>query len=157
MMTNRISNQVKALFITDDTSQMIKVPQSKCLTLQHYHYKCQRNRDEMGYPYGSTLSVLLDCTFRNVPDTQVLYERLRDNKPYTYTFVFNATFDVSKYLESYENAMTVNGYIVDIEEKFDTKPIVDGECEQMLVHVKLLLSNIIYKGKSSDKILSITK
>lgn len=156
-MTNNISNQVKALFITDDIAEMSQIPQSKCLTLQHYHYKCQRSRDDMGNPYGATLTVLLNCSFRNIPDTQMFYERLHDNNPYTYTFIFNATFDEYKNLERYENAMTVKGYIVDIEEQFDSKPMVNGKSDQMLVNVKLLLTRITYKGKTSDKVLSITQ
>ena len=152
-----ISNNIKAILIPEDFSEITRVSQEKCLTLQHFDYKCQRSRNEEGIPYGSTVSVTLNCTIRTTCDLQVYYDRLKSNSPYTYTFVFNAIFDTQKCLSDYEDAMIVSGYIIDIEENFDSATNENGEDEQMLINIKILLSNITYVGKNSNKTLSIIK
>ena len=152
-----ISNNIKAILIPEDFSEITRVSQDKCLTLQHFDYKCQRSRNEEGIPYGSTVSVTLNCTIRTINDLQVYYDRLKSNAPNTYTFAFNATFDAQKCLSDYEDAMIVSGYIIDIEENFDSAKNENGESEQMLINIKILLSSITYVGKNSNKTLSIIK
>lgn len=152
-----LSNNIKAILIPEDFSEMARVSQDKCLTLQHFDYKCQRCRNEEGTPYGSTVSVILNCTFRTVEDLHIYYDCLKKNSPQAFTFIFNATFDPHKHLYDYEDAMIVNGYVVDIEEDFNSAMNEAGETEQILCNVKMLLSNITYVGKSSNKTLSIIK
>lgn len=150
-----VSNNIKALLITEDLSDTTRVTQEKCLTLQHFDYKCQRARNEAGDPYGSTVSVTLNCTMRAAGGLQVFYDRLKSNAIYSYTCVFNATFDDQKLLADYEEAMTFSGYVVDIEEVFDSDTRLTEENEQMLINVKILLSQITYVGRTSNKTLDI--
>ncbi len=150
-----LSNNIKAILIPEDFTEMKRVAQDKCLTVQHFDYKCQRCRNEEGVPYGSTVSVILNCTIRTVNSLQSYYDNLKSNSPYTYTFIFNAVFDEQKTLSDYEDAMIVAGHIVDIEEDFNSAKNEDGESEQIQFNVKILLSNITYVGKSSNKKLSI--
>lgn len=152
-----ISNNIKATLILEDFSGMKKVAQEKCLTVQHFDYKCQRCRNEEGIPYGSTVSVILNCTIRTVNNLQGFYDNLKSNNPFTYTFVFNATFDEQKKLADYEDAMIVVGHIIDIDEDFNSAANDSGDTEQILCNIKLLLSSITYVGKNSNKKLSIIK
>ena len=151
----RLSNNIKALLIPEDFTEMKGVAQEKCLTVQHFDYKCQRCRNEEGVPYGSTVSVILSCTIRTVNSLQSYYDNLKSNNPNTYTFVFNAVFDEQKKLSDYEDAMIVAGHIINIEEEFNSASNEDGESEQILFNVKILLSSITYVGKNSNKKLSI--
>ena len=152
-----LSNNIKALLIPEDFTEMKGVAQEKCLTVQHFDYKCQRCRNEEGVPYGSTVSVILNCTIRTANSLQTYYDNLKSNNPYSYTFVFNAVFDRQKKLSDYEDAMIVAGHIIDIEEEFNSAKNEKGESEQILCNIKILLSSITYVGKSSNKTLSIIK
>ena len=151
----RLSNNIKAILIPEDFTEMKRVAQEKCLTVQHFDYKCQRCRNEEGVPYGSTVSVILSCTIRTVNSLQSYYDNLKSNNPNTYTFVFNAVFDEQKKLSDYEDAMIVAGHIINIEEEFNSASNEDGESEQIQFNVKILLSCITYVGKNSNKKLSI--
>lgn len=152
-----LSNNIKAILIPEDFTEMAKVSQDKCLTLQHFDYKCQRCRNEEGIPYGSTVSVILNCTIRTVEDLHVYYDCLKKNAPQAFSFIFNATFDNYRHLWDYEDAMIATGYVVDIEEDFNSATNEAGDTEQILCNIKILLSNITYVGKSSNKTLSIIK
>lgn len=150
-----VSNHIKALLIAEDITETSRVAQHKCLTLQHFDYKCQRPRNEAGEPYGATVSVTLNCTLRSTDDIRVFYDRLKSNAVFSYTCVFNAVFDAQKNLSDYEDAMIVTGYVIDVEEEFDSASGEKGDNEQMLVHVKILLSSITYVGRNNNKTLSI--
>ncbi len=152
-----LSNNIKAILIPEDFTEMKRVAQEKCLTVQHFDYKCQRCRNEEGVPYGSTVSVILNCTIRTANSFQAYYDNLKSNNPYSYTFIFNAVFDQQKQLADYEDAMVVTGHIIDIEESFNSAKNAEEESEQMLCYIKILLSGITYVGKSSNKVLSIIK
>lgn len=150
-----LSNHIKALLVTEDISEVARVAQDKCLTLQHFDYKCQRSRDDEGKPYGSTISVTLNCTMRSTDGMRVFYDRIKSIATHNFTFVFNATFDDQRFLADYEDAMIVSGYVTDIEEDFDSSTDGLETGEQMLIHVKILLSRITYVGRISNKILPI--
>ena len=156
-MAELLSNHIKASLITEDISETHNILQSKCHIVQHFDYKCQRSRNEEGEAYGTTISAILNCTIQSADNLQVFYERMQSSSPHTYTFLFNSTFDERKELSDYEDAMIVTGYIVDIEEIFDTSSSSPDETTQMLLKFQILLSNITYVGKNNDKILSITK
>lgn len=149
------SNHIKALLIARDFTEEGRVSQDQCLTLQHFDYKCQHCRNENGEPYGSTVSATLNCTMRSTGNIQVFYDRLKSSAIHGYTFVFNAVFDDLRLLTDYEDAMIVRGYVVDVEEDFTTAPDDNGDTRQMLLHVKILLSNITYIGRTSNRTLPI--
>lgn len=129
--------------------------QEHCLVLQHFDYKCQRSRNESGEPYGTTMSATLNCTIRSAGCLQVFYDHLKSNATHNYTFAFNATFDEQKLLYDYEDAMVVSGYIIDVEEDFDTDSDENDETRQMLLSIKILLSNITYIGRTTNRTLPI--
>lgn len=156
-MAELLSNHIKALLFTEDVSETRNILQSKCHVVQHFDYKCQRPRNEEGEAYGKTISAILNCTILSADNLQVFYEQMQSSSPHAYTFLFNSTFDERKELTDYEDAMIVIGYIVDIEETFDTTSSSPDETTQMLLKFQILLSNITYVGKNNNKILSITK
>lgn len=154
-MLDLFSNQTKALLIAEDISEMAVVAQQNCITLQHFDYSCFRNRNELGEPYGSTISAILQFSIKSMSGNicKFLYERMKDNSAYSYTFVFNATFDSQKHLAHYDDAMVASGYVVDVEEAFSTTFSTGADTEQMTMNVKLLLTSLVYIGKSSNKTL----
>ena len=137
-----------------------KLEKRLCQTIQHFSYKCQRNRNDAGIPYGNTTPTELQFTVKleSPDDSKVFYQQMQSNELFDHTFIFNATFDENDRLKSYGDAMVVRGYVVDVKEDYDATVTKDGFVQQILIHVTLLLSSITYVGKEDkgNKQLEIT-
>ena len=143
------------LYIGDFTHDYKSVPREGYLTVQQYAYACMRSRNDAGFPYGPVLTTILDFTIRlQLPeDSKVFHKRMHDNNPYPYSFVFDPEFMTTdkKNLKEFASAMIVAGHIIDVEETLDAKPDTKGTSKQVEVHLKLLVSEIIYVGKTQQK------
>jgi hypothetical protein len=133
------------------------VVQSQCFTVQDYHYHCYRERDEQGNPYGGILSDYLDFTVvvSDLDACKFFYQcmDLSENTPMS--FIFNANFSPSGRLINYEDGMITYGYVVNVDEGCMNDDN-SGE-EQVLIHVKMLLSNVYFLGNNAVHFLEITK
>lgn len=158
-MPGTILNQLKALLVLEDiTEQGLDVRQNNSFTVQHFSYTCCRRRNDSGIPYGPTLPAYLDFTVKVVSGNngKAFFERMQTNETFPYSFLFNANFTTMHHLAEYEDAMVASGYIVDVEEDLESVPVPDGTTEQMLIHVRLLISNLAYLGKERTLKLMIT-
>ena len=81
-----------------------------------------------------------------------LYDRLQSDELYHFSVVFNASFDEFKLLKEYGDAMMVVGYIVEIEEEFDT---VDKPKQGMMLSMKILLHTLSMVGKNQTKTIVV--
>ena len=82
--------------------------------------------------------VVVDFTIRVMTNDQTLfYDKLKDLGADHYSFVFNGIFENGQ-LKYYDNAITVDGYVVDVEEKASI------DSNQALMHVKLLARQLSY-------------
>lgn len=159
-MAGTILNQVKMLLVLEDiTEQGLDVRQNNSFAVQHFNYTCCRRRNDSGIPYGPTLPAYLDFTVKVVSGNngKVFFERMQTNETFPFSFLFNASFNDTRQLSDYEDAMVATGYIVDLEEEYESAPAADGSAEQMLIHVKLLISNLAYLGRERTLELTITK
>ena len=159
-MAGTISNQLKALLVTDNIAERgINVWQQNSFTVQHFSYECRRRRNDSGTPYGQTLPAFLDFTVKVASEDngKVFFDRMLTNETFPYSFLFNASFNSMRRLSECEDAMVVSGYIVDLEETFESAPAADGSAEQMLIHARVLISNIAYLGREKVLELTITK
>ncbi|MBR0165813.1 MAG: hypothetical protein IJQ13_02915 [Prevotella sp.] len=136
------------------------VEKKTCSTIQHFAYQCQRSRNDAGFPYGETTPTEMVFTIRlgHPDDGKVFYQQMQSNELFEHTFIFNATFGPFDRLESYEDAMVVKGYVVDVNEDYDTAVLEDGTMNQIRMKVTLLLSSITYTGKEEkgNRLLEIT-
>ena len=150
-------NYLKAILFTEDFCEVGgSVLQSSCYTIQEYTYRCFRNRDGLGNSYGSIHSDYLDFTVRVDAERgcKRFYQRMADQANAPFSFIFNASFSPSGRLKGYDDGMVTYGYVIDIEES-----CCDADADhpnQLLLHVKLLLSNIVYVGHESPRNLIIT-
>jgi hypothetical protein len=78
---------------------------------------------------------------------------LSENTPMS--FIFNANFSPSGRLINYEDGMITYGYVVNVDEGCMNDDN-SGE-EQVLIHVKMLLSNVYFLGNNAVHFLEITK
>ena len=83
------------------------------------------------------------------------YERMDSNNNAPFSFIFNASFNNTGYLNYYEDGLVTYGYVVEAEEfTTDTDP---EQPEQLMLRIKLLLCNIVFVGKSYPRELIITQ
>ena len=155
MNKKRLSNHLKAvLFSGELQDEGQNVLKEKCCTLEFFGYRCERSRNDAGFPYGVTNPSVLSFTVRLVQPNEgmVYHQRLLENVPNDYTFLFNASFNDQQRLKSYDNLFTVNGYVIDVVDDFNSG---GKESRQMLIRVKLFINSITYKGKMMDRQLEI--
>lgn len=149
-MADYLSNELKAVLFLEDITEGIPMRKEHGYTIQHFDYNYYRTRDHEGKPYGTSNTSLMDITVRTISANgyKELYQRLQSRELYPCTIVFNATYDEFQILKDYTDAMVVNGYIVEIEEVFDTI----GEKKQgMMLSMKILLHSLDYLGTSVNR------
>ena len=157
-MNNNRPKYLKAILFTNNLAEVSgSVVQSQCFTVQDYHYHCYRERDEQGNPFGGILSEYLDFTVvvSDLEACKFFYQcmDLSENTPMS--FIFNANFSPSGRLINYEDGMITYGYVVNVDEGCMNDDN-SGE-EQVLIHVKMLLSNVCFLGNNAVHFLEITK
>lgn len=156
-MINVRPQYLKAILFNNNLLEIGSALQSQCYTIQDYHYHCYYERDKHGEPYGGVLSGYLDFSIvlSDLTACKYYYQCLDQHESSPFSFIFNATFNEKGRLANYENGMIIYGYVVDIEESCNHHD-EEGN-EQMLLHVKMLVSNISFLGTESILSLEITK
>lgn len=148
-MARLYSNELKAIVVPENFLDNPKnVLKDHCLRVQHFNYECEHNRNEAGEVYGPTKSVILRFTVRVNSPSQVseFYKNLMVNADFNYSFLFNATFDANQRLYEYEDGMVVNGYVISIEELFNSEVNAQGESEQIQMNIEVLARSVTYLG-----------
>lgn len=140
----------------DISEQDVNVSQNNGYTVQHFSYELSRDRDSKGVPFGETSPSFLDFTVRiaTKDSAKVFFERMSITETFPYSFLFNASFNGVRRLSDCEDAMVATGYVIDVEEIYEDAAPGNQDARQMLVHVKLLVSNLVYLGQ--DKVLKVT-
>ena len=153
-MADYLSNQLKAVLFLEDINEGIPMRQEAGFTIQHFDYNCFRTRDKAGKPYGPSNASLMQITVKTISADgyKELYYRLNSTERYRFSVIFNATYDDFKILKDYADAMVVDGYIVDIEEVFDT---TGNKKDGMMLSMKILLHSLDYLGVRVDRKLVV--
>ena len=158
-MSAVFSNELKAILVLEDiTEEGVSVFQNNCFTVQQFSYRCELDRDAAGVPFGNTLPSYLYFTVRIASDEsgKTFFERMISTESYPFSFLFNASFNSSRRLTAWDDAMVATGYLVEVEELYDKEPVQAGAQEQMLIRAKLLLCNLAYAGQENILKLTIT-
>ncbi len=157
MVSNR-PKYLKAILYNNNVAEVGgSVVQSQCFTVQDYHYHCYRERDDQGNPYGGILSEYLDFSVvvGDLEACKFFYQCMEQSDNTPMSFLFNATFNSTGRIADFEDGMITHGYVVNVDEvcEDDDK---SGQ-EQILLHVRMLLSNIFFMGNNTVHFLEITK
>ncbi|MBQ6379202.1 MAG: hypothetical protein IJJ56_10470 [Prevotella sp.] len=157
----KYSDHLKAVLYPENICEVGEnVEKRLCQTVQHFSYKCQRSRNDTGFPYGGTTPTELQFTVRleSPNGSDLFYQQMQCNELFDHTLIFNATYDQYDRLKVYDDAMIVRGYVVDVMEDYDATVTDDGTVQQILVKVTLLLSSITYIGneEKGNRQLKIT-
>ena len=90
-------------------------------------------------------------------ENKKFYDCLLSRVPSPFTIVFNADFDGNGKLKHYENAMTVFGYVVDVQEHFATQQPDGIRSAQMNVQIDIQLATMVFYGKDNNRTLEIIR
>jgi len=157
MVMNK-SKFLKAILFFGNLAEVgLSVNRSLCFTVQDYHYHCYRERDKKGNPFGGIRSGLLDFSVLadNLDRCKDFYQCMDKMETMPFSFIFNASFGPTGRLSDFEDGLITNGYVVEVDEMSDNAE--DGNDKQLLIHVKVLLSNMLFFGFNTVHDLEITK
>ena len=157
-MNNNRPNFLKAILFTNNLSEVGgSVLQSQCFTVQDYHYHCYRNRDDQGNPFGGILSEYLDFTLivSDLEACKFFFQAMDQSSNTPLSFIFNASFSPSGRLADYEDGLITYGYVISVEEGSENDK--DTAEEQILLNVRMKLSNMYFLGSNAVHYLEITK
>lgn len=142
----KLSNHTKAALFTENINEQHVLRRENATVVQRLDYTLRRPRNDFGKPYGRMSgSELIVATLIGTNDTREYYERLVSNDSQIFSIVFNATYDNNNFLTSYDSAMVVEGYVVDIVEHYDDDEAKEGN--QMSLEFSFLLTSITYIGE----------
>ena len=142
----KLSNHTKAALFTENIIEQHVLRRENATVVQRLDYTLRRPRNDFGKPYGRMSgSELIVATLIGTNDTREYYERLVSNDSQIFYIVFNATYDNNNFLTSYDSAMVVEGYVVDIVEHYDDDEAKEGN--QMSLEFSFLLTSITYIGE----------
>ena len=142
----KLSNHTKAALFTENIIEQHVLRRENATVVQRLDYTLRRPRKDFGKPYGRMSgSELIVATLIGTNDTREYYERLVSNDSQIFSIVFNATYDNNNFLTSYDSAMVVEGYVVDIVEHYDDDEAKEGN--QMSLEFSFLLTSITYIGE----------
>ena len=142
----KLSNHTKAALFTENIIEQHVLRRENATVVQRLDYTLRRPRNDFGKPYGRMSgSELIVATLIGTNDTREYYERLVSNDSQIFSIVFNATYDNNNFLTSYDSAMVVEGYVVDIVEHYDDDEATEGN--QMSLEFSFLLTSITYIGE----------
>ena len=142
----KLSNHTKAELFTENIIEQHVLRRENATVVQRLDYTLRRPRNDFGKPYGRMSgSELIVATLIGTNDTREYYERLVSNDSQIFSIVFNATYDNNNFLTSYDSAMVVEGYVVDIVEHYDDDEAKEGN--QMSLEFSFLLTSITYIGE----------
>lgn len=159
-MADRYSTYLKAVLVMEDYSESkMSFSQQDCLTIQDFHYCCNRGKNEEGIVGGVTGSSMMSMTVRlhDLSENKRFYDALLSRETAPFTIVFNASFDKDGKLHEYENAMTATGFVVDVKEHFSTLPVKDSASAPMSIQLEVQLAKIVFYGKDSNRTLDIIR
>ena len=142
----KLSNHTKAALFTENIIEQHVLRRENATVVQRLDYTLRRPRNDFGKPYGRMSgSELIVATLIGTNDTREYYERLVSNDSEILSIVFDATYENNKFLTSYDRAMVVEGYVVDIVEHYDDDEAKEGN--QMSLEFSFLLTSITYIGE----------
>ncbi len=142
----KLSNHTKAALFTENIIEQHVLRRENATVVQRLDYTLRRPRNDFGKPYGRMSgSELIVAMLIGTNDTREYYERLVSNDSQIFSIVFNATYDNNNFLTSYDSAMVVEGYVVDIVEHYDDDEAKEGN--QMSLEFSFLLTSITYIGE----------
>lgn len=149
-------NELKAVAAVADMTESEKnITRNQCMTLEHFDYRGERKRDSRGRTYQASEPAMLHFSVRinAAEQTQPFYRQLANMQHGVLSFLFNATFTGTGHLMQYDDAMAVEGFIVEIQEEFHSAGSSEATEEQIVLHACMQVRAINYIRSNDNKTL----
>ena len=159
-MDNLYSNELRAVLILDNFQDTPgSVLRENCIMMSHIDYHCEYRRNNSNSVYGAVYPVILNFSIRigSAKKAEPLYRQLVENGHNVYTILYNVTYDENNRISTYEDGMSVDGFIVKIAQDYTTQHTGHDSDEQIMLHVRLLVRSITYFGKDKNFISTFIK
>lgn len=153
-------NELKAVAVTADMLESGQnIMRSQCMTVEHFDYSGSRKRDRNGRTYEASEPAMLHFSVRvNAADQpQAFYQQLATSAHGAISFLFNATYSETGRLTGYDDAMVVEGFIVELHEDFHSAGNADAIEEQMILRACVQVRAITYIRSNENKTLYFVK
>ena len=150
-----LSNELKAVAVMANMTEAADgITSDQCMSVQHFDYHCAHKRDAKGRTYQANEPAILRFRVRlnSAEQAQLFYQKLTDSEFGFLSFVFNVTFSETGRLQDYDDAMVIEGYIVDLQEDFHSAALAERE-ELITLSVRMLVRAITYLGQYDNKTL----
>lgn len=152
-MNKLYSNELKAVLILDnfqDTPQ--SVLRENCIMVSHIDYHCEFRRNNSNTVYGAVDPVILNFSIRigSAKKGNPFYRQLVENGHNMYTFLYNVTYDQNDRIDTYEDGMIVDAFVVKVDQEYTTQHTGLDSDEQIMLRVKLLVRSITYLGTDKN-------
>ena len=157
-MADKFSTLLNALLVMEDFSENnLSFSQQDALTIQDFHYCCNRGKNEEGIVGGVTGSSMMSMSvrLRDLSENKRFYDALISRETAPFTIVFNANFGPDGKINEYENAMTAIGFVVDVKEHFSTLTSMGSASAPLSIQIDVQLARIVYLGKDAKRTLDI--
>ena len=145
--------ELKAVAVIADLSEAgSSVTSDQCMTVEHFDYQCARKRDSRGVTYGASMPSDLHFTVRinNADQTKPVYQQLMETENNPITFIFNATFSDNKRLSAYDDAMVIEGFVIEVAEAFQSAALDAQKEEQILLRARMQVRSLTYIGQDNN-------
>lgn len=152
-MNKLYSNELKAVLILEnflDTPG--SVLRENCIMVSHIDYHCEYRRNDSNSVYGAVEPVILNFSIRigSAKKANPFYRHLVENGHNMYTFLYNVTYDQNDHIDTYEDGMIVDAFVVKVDQEYTTQRTGRDSDEQIMLHVKLLVRSITYLGTDKN-------
>ena len=153
-------NELKAVVVMADIREEGgSITRDKCMSVEHFDYRLERKRDYEGRTYAGNEQAMLCFTVRlnSAEQAKPFYEQMTSQENSPLTFIFNAFYSETKRLTDYDDALVVEGYVVDVEEDFRSAILNNPNEEQIVLRARVLTHSITYIGAGNNKTIYIVQ
>lgn len=144
----KLPDNINAVLYLEDYRLLREVSSDRCLIIQKYEYSMQRSRKDNGEvydnaPLGNIMTVTVSVG--SADQIKPFYSRSTEFDTSRFSILFSAIFDKNGMLDSYSSGIVAEGYIVGIDEDFESDS-QDGE-QSMLITVRFLVTRMRFINK----------
>lgn len=135
----------KALLYMESINNGQLVQLSNCMVIQDYEYNFEKSRKRNGELHegdnlGSVMNISVLVGSQN--SLKVFYSRAKMFSSSLFSIIFHPVLDDHNVIQSYANAMIIDGTVISIDEYYDSEGKSDDM--QMTLKVGILVSGISY-------------
>lgn len=147
-------NELKAIVVMNNLLEASgSITRDQCMSVEHFDYHFAHKRDEKGHTYKASEPAMLNFSVRlnSVEQAKPFYKQLTVIEYGPLSFLFNAAFSDTRHLTDYDDAMVVDGFIVDVQEDFSSTALTAQSEEQIILRARMLVRSVTYIGRNENK------